>query len=282
MKVSMILMAMSLFLITFSCTTESDVKKVAGYDVKYHDQNPVVDGRPETGDYVNFIMDVTSGGNSVIPEPMEQTMQVSQDESDPISAVLKTMSAGDSVSITVPMDSLPPEALENPEITEEGIQYHIALRSVVDEESYMLEENKKRAAQAEQKLAVDSLIDVYLEKYKEGTLEDLKETENGVEYVIIDEGMGDAIEEKDQISVHYVGRLLESGDEFDNSLERGQPLPLQVGVGAVIQGRDEGLQAFSRGDVGILFIPSEMGYGESGTGPIPANADLVFYVDIAE
>jgi FKBP-type peptidyl-prolyl cis-trans isomerase len=282
MKVSMILMAMSLFLITFSCTTESDVKKVAGYDVKYHDQNPVVDGRPETGDYVNFIMDVTSGGNSVIPEPMEQTMQVSQDESDPISAVLKTMSAGDSVSITVPMDSLPPEALENPEITEEGIQYHIALRSVVDEESYMLEENKKRAAQAEQKLAVDSLIDVYLEKYKEGTLEDLKETENGVEYVIIDEGMGDAIEEKDQISVHYVGRLLESGDEFDNSLERGQPLPLQVGVGAVIQGWDEGLQAFSRGDVGILFIPSEMGYGESGTGPIPANADLVFYVDIAE
>lgn len=282
MKVSMILMAMSLVLITFSCSTQSDTKQVVGYDVKYHEQNPVVDGRPEVGDYVNFIMDVTSAGNSVIPEPMEQTMQITSDESDPISAVLKTMSAGDSVSITVPTDSLPPEALENPEITEEGIQYHIGLLSVTDEESYMLEENKKRAAQAEQKLAVDSLIDVYLEKYKDGTIEDLKETENGIEYVILDEGTGEAIEKNDQISVHYVGRLLESGDEFDNSLERGQPLPLQVGVGSVIQGWDEGLQSFSRGDIGILFIPSEMGYGESGTGPIPANADLVFYVDIAE
>ncbi len=278
----MILMAMSLVLITFSCSTQSDTKQVVGYDVKYHEQNPVVDGRPEVGDYVNFIMDVTSAGNSVIPEPMEQTMQITSDESDPISAVLKTMSAGDSVSITVPTDSLPPEALENPEITEEGIQYHIGLLSVTDEESYMLEENKKRAAQAEQKLAVDSLIDVYLEKYKDGTIEDLKETENGIEYVILDEGTGEAIEKNDQISVHYVGRLLESGDEFDNSLERGQPLPLQVGVGSVIQGWDEGLQSFSRGDIGILFIPSEMGYGESGTGPIPANADLVFYVDIAE
>jgi FKBP-type peptidyl-prolyl cis-trans isomerase len=211
---------------------------------------------------------------------MEQTSQINTDQSDPISQVLMTMSVDDSVSIHVPYDSLPPEATGDPKISEDGIVYHIKMDRIVDEESYMLEQSEKRQAQAAQKLKVDSLLDVYLAEYKQGTIEGLETTENGVEYVVLDEGLGDPIDKNDQINVHYVGRLLSSGDEFDNSLERGQPLPLEVGVGRVIPGWDEGLLQFNRGDVGLLFIPSELAYGDAESGPIPPNSDLLFYVDI--
>lgn len=267
-----------------SCDSQTGAKKetVAGYEVIYHKQNELVDGRAKAGDYVDYSIDITSGDNQVIPETMEQSMQIQMGGDDPISEVLKTMSADDSVSIIVPLDSLPPEAASEKEITDEGIVYHVKLDRIVDEESYMLEQSKKQEAQAAQKLKVDSLLDDYLAMYKNDNIPNLKTTSNGVEYVVLDEGMGEPINANDQINVHYVGRLMETGDEFDNSLQRGQPLPLEVGVGRVIQGWDEGLMKFKRGDTGLLFIPSELAYGENESGPIPPNSDLLFYVDILE
>jgi len=255
---------------------------VAGYEVKYHEQNPVTDGRAQAGDFVDYTINIFSGENQVVPEPMEQTTQISAGSEDPISQVLKTLSVDDSVSIYVPLDSLPAEAQGDPNITEEGIVYHIKMNRIVDEESYMLEQSKMREAQAAQKLQVDSLLDEYLKMYENGSIADLQTTANGVDYVILDAGTGAAVEKNDQINVHYVGRLIATGDEFDNSLERGQPLPLEVGVGRVIQGWDEGLLKFNRGDIGLLFIPSELAYGDADSGPIPANSDLLFYVDILE
>lgn len=255
---------------------------MAGYEVEYHEQNPLTDGRAQAGDFVEYTINIFSGENQVVPEAMEQTTQINAGNEDPISEVLKTMSVDDSVSIYVPLDSLPPKAQGDPKITEEGIVYHIKMNRIIDEESYMLEQSEMREAQAAQKLQVDSLLDVYLAKYKEGTIADLQSTENGVEFVVLDEGAGSPVMKNDRINVHYVGRLIETGNEFDNSLERGQPLPLEVGVGSVIQGWDEGLLQFKQGDIGLLFIPSDLAYGEAESGPIPPNSDLLFYVDILE
>lgn len=281
MRTSIILSLLALTMF-YSCDTQEQSNKVAGYDVEYHEQNPLTDGRAQAGDFVDYTINIFSGENQVVPEPMQQTMQINAGDDDPISEVLKTMSVDDSASIYVPMDSLPPEAQGDPNITEEGIVYHIKMNRIVGEESYMLEQSEMREAQAAQKLQVDSLLDEYLNKYKEGTIADLQTTENGVEYVVLDEGTGAAVVANDRINVHYVGRLIETGNEFDNSLERGQPLPLEVGVGRVIQGWDEGLLQFKRGDIGLLFIPSELAYGEAESGPIPPNSDLLFYVDILE
>jgi FKBP-type peptidyl-prolyl cis-trans isomerase len=266
----------------YSCDSQEQSNKVAGYEVEYHEQNPLTDGRAQAGDFVEYTINIFSGENQVVPEPMEQSTQINAGNEDPISEVLKTMSVDDSVSIYVPLDSLPPEAQGDPKITEEGIVYHIKMNRIIDEESYMLEQSEMREAQAAQKLQVDSLLDVYLAKYKEGTIADLQSTENGVEFVVLDEGAGPPVMKNDRINVHYVGRLIETGNEFDNSLERGQPLPLEVGVGSVIQGWDEGLLQFKQGDIGLLFIPSDLAYGEAESGPIPPNSDLLFYVDILE
>lgn len=281
MRTSIILSLLALTMF-YSCDSQEQSNKVAGYEVEYHEQNPLTDGRAQAGDFVEYTINIFSGENQVVPEAMEQSTQINAGNEDPISEVLKTMSVDDSVSIYVPMDSLPPEAQGDPKITEEGIVYHIKMNRIVDEESYMLEQSEMREAQAAQKLQVDSLLDVYLTKYEEGTIADLQSTENGVEFVVLDEGAGAPVMKNDRINVHYVGRLIETGDEFDNSLERGQPLPLEVGVGSVIQGWDEGLLQFKRGDIGLLFIPSELAYGEAESGPIPPNSDLLFYVDILE
>ncbi len=281
MRTTIILSFLALALFS-SCETQEKNKVVAGYEVEYHVQNPLTDGRAQASDFVDYTINIYSGDNQVVPEPMQQTMQLNAGDTDPISEVLKTLSVDDSVSIYVPMDSLPPEAKGDPNITEEGIVYHIKMNQIIDEETYMLEQSEKREAQAAQKLQVDSLLDEYLKMYKEGTIADLETTENGVEFVVLDEGMGAPVMKNDRINVHYVGRLIETGDEFDNSLDRGQPLPLEVGVGRVIQGWDEGLLEFKRGDIGLLFIPSDLAYGDAESGPIPPNSDLLFYVDIME
>lgn len=56
------------------------------------------------------------------------------------------------------------------------------------------------------------------------------------ELIIIDEieGAGEVVEAGDTVSAHYVGVAFSTGEEFDSSWGRGEPLRFQVGVGMVI------------------------------------------------
>ncbi|EME80817.1 uncharacterized protein MYCFIDRAFT_97870, partial [Pseudocercospora fijiensis CIRAD86] len=80
----------------------------------------------------------------------------------------------------------------------------------------------------------------------------------------------------DTISVHYKGTLLSDGSEFDESYSRGEPLEFKIGDGQVIQGWDEGLLGMCIGQSRKLTIPPDLAYGDSGAGPIPPKATLVF------
>jgi FKBP-type peptidyl-prolyl cis-trans isomerase FkpA len=53
-------------------------------------------------------------------------------------------------------------------------------------------------------------------------------------------------------------------------------------VGGVIPGFSQGLQLLSRGGIVRLCIPASMGYGTQASGPIPANSDLVFQVELLD
>ena len=86
---------------------------------------------------------------------------------------------------------------------------------------------------------------------------------------------------RDKLTMHYTGTLADGGKKFDSSVDRGQPFTFTIGVGQVIQGWDEGVIQMSLGEKAALHIPSAMGYGERGAGgDIPANADLVFEVEL--
>lgn len=102
--------------------------------------------------------------------------------------------------------------------------------------------------------------------------------------MIIDDviiGEGKEVSEGDTVSVHYIGRL-QNGQEFDNSYHRGTPFTFEVGAGRVIEGWEQGLVGMQAGGQRVLVIPSHMAYGDTGAGPIPGGATLVFAIELLE
>lgn len=103
-----------------------------------------------------------------------------------------------------------------------------------------------------------------------------------IERLVIDDvtlGTGPAVEEGDDVTVHYQGSLT-NGVLFDSSYERGTPFTFTVGAGRVIQGWEQGLLGMQVGGQRVLVIPPELGYGNAGGGPIPPNSTLVFTVEL--
>ena len=99
-------------------------------------------------------------------------------------------------------------------------------------------------------------------------------TPEGLSYTVIKAGKGERPNAESRVMVNYKGMLTADGTEFDSGQDAQFP------VGGVIPGFALGLQLMQAGGSYRLCIPSKLGYGEAGTGPIPANADLVFEVDL--
>ncbi len=55
-----------------------------------------------------------------------------------------------------------------------------------------------------------------------------------------------------------------------------------MGAGQVIQGWDQGVGGMKVGGKRTLIIPASLGYGSSGSGPIPGNAGLVFDIELLQ
>jgi len=102
-------------------------------------------------------------------------------------------------------------------------------------------------------------------------------TASGLQYKVITSGSGATPTLSDTVETHYTGKFLD-GSEFDSSVSRGQPLTFPVT--GVIAGWTEALQLMQEGDKWQLFIPSDLAYGERGVGPIPANATLIFDIEL--
>ena len=98
-----------------------------------------------------------------------------------------------------------------------------------------------------------------------------------LEIVDITEGTGDQVAAHDWVQVHYVGVSQSTGEEFDSSWERGEPI--EFGLDGVIQGWTEGLVGMNVGGRRTLVIPADQAYGEETTGGQPAGV-LVFTIDL--
>ncbi len=99
----------------------------------------------------------------------------------------------------------------------------------------------------------------------------------------IEVGKGEEATAGKQISAHYVGVAWSTGEEFDASWNRGQPLDFTVGVGQVIQGWDQGLLGMKVGGRRKIVIPPHLGYGDRGAGAaIKGGETLIFVVDLVD
>ena len=103
--------------------------------------------------------------------------------------------------------------------------------------------------------------------------------ENGLEIQDLKVGTGAEVRLGQGLTMHYSGTL-EDGTKFDSSYDRGEPFQFVLGAGQVIKGWDLGVQGMKVGGKRKLIIPSSLGYGERGIGPIPPNATLVFEVEV--
>ena len=87
----------------------------------------------------------------------------------------------------------------------------------------------------------------------------------------------------DNVAVHYVGVAYSTGEEFDASYNRGDPLEFRLGAGRVIAGWDTGVAGMKVGGRRQLTIPPHLGYGDRGAGGvIKPGETLIFVVDLID
>jgi len=105
-------------------------------------------------------------------------------------------------------------------------------------------------------------------------------TESGLQYKEVVSGDGEIPTSDKTVVVHYKGTLID-GTEFDSSYKRDQPY--ETPVTNVIKGWVEALQLMNVGDKFELAIPSDLAYGQRGSGElIGADATLLFDVELIE
>ncbi len=124
------------------------------------------------------------------------------------------------------------------------------------------------------------------------------ELPSGLKILNLKEGSGEKPKIGQKVGVIYAG-YLEDGSMFDsndkevatkynkfnwNREQAGgyNPIPMDYSTEArLIAGFKEALLTMSVGDKIRVFIPSHLGYGEQGSGPIPPNSELVFDLEIS-
>ena len=92
------------------------------------------------------------------------------------------------------------------------------------------------------------------------------------------EGDGTAANSGDRVTVHYVGVAYSTGEEFDASWNRGDPLQFQLGAGQVIAGWDQGVQGMKAGGRRQLIIPPDLAYGDRGAAHVIAPGETLIFV----
>ena len=97
-------------------------------------------------------------------------------------------------------------------------------------------------------------------KTKEGVIE----LPSGLQYKVLTMGIGAKPIDGQNVKVHYHGTLID-GTVFDSSVDRGQPLTLNVN--GVIAGWTEALKMMPVGSKWKIFLPSNLAYGDGGAPP---------------
>ena len=95
---------------------------------------------------------------------------------------------------------------------------------------------------------------------------------SGLQYRVVKSGSGKTPGPNDTVTVAYKGSLVD-GYVFDQT-KPGQTHDLPLAK--LIAGWQEALALMKEGDEWELAIPSALGYGAQGGGPVPSNQTLIF------
>jgi FKBP-type peptidyl-prolyl cis-trans isomerase len=255
------------------------------------------------GSFLLYNLKITTGTDSVIystaDQPFPGYLQAndSMPTNNGMDEIFLGLRKGDSIQFQATARTIFGENFPPSMRGEDVVKVNLGAFEIMDQAAIeaffnktMEAEDKKKAERAVVLLAEESkTIEAYLkEKGLNGT-----KTASGLYYVIEREGTGEATTPNTTMSVDYAGYLLD-GTLFDTSIPEiakannifneqrpYEALPVNVGMGQVIPGWDEGLMLLKKGSKAKFIIPSPLGYGENGAGAaIPANSILVFDVEV--
>lgn len=105
----------------------------------------------------------------------------------------------------------------------------------------------------------------------------VKTLPNGIQYKVLKEGTSSVKPtEKSKVKVHYKGTLTD-GKVFDSSEGRD---PIEFQLDQVIKGWTEVLQEMPVGSKWEVVIPSDLAYGDQGSGTIAPGETLIFDIEL--
>ena len=112
-------------------------------------------------------------------------------------------------------------------------------------------------------------------------------TTTGLRYIEGAAGVGNALPWCRSLAVHYTGYLLD-GTKFDSSRDIGRPLVFTPGLGALIDGFEQGVIGMRTCGTRRLIIPPNLGFGaeplrnQAGEIIVPGNSTVVYDVEMLE
>jgi FKBP-type peptidyl-prolyl cis-trans isomerase len=109
----------------------------------------------------------------------------------------------------------------------------------------------------------------------------VQSSESGLHYKVLEPGSEVKPTMSDKVLVHYKGTLID-GTQFDSSYDRGEPA--EFPLNGVVKGFGEGLTKVGAGGKIVLYIPSELGYGNTPRpgGAIKPGDTLIFECELVE
>ncbi|MES2593203.1 MAG: FKBP-type peptidyl-prolyl cis-trans isomerase [Bacteroidota bacterium] len=262
--------------------------------------------KAKEGDIVKLILSYKNSKDSVLFDSKKNNPNGSSFIEFPLSKssfkgsfeeALSMMSVGDSASFIISADSVYLKtfrAKELPPYIEKGsmLTFDAKLEKVTPKDEVEKERNQKMEEQKAIAELRKNEEPKMFSKYLEDNKINAKPTASGLYYIEKAKGKGPKPAKGSMVKVNYTGRLLD-GTVFDTSDEAVakeaklfderrpyQPIEFPLGEGQVIPGWDEGISLMSVGSKAQLIIPSSIGYGEQGAGPIPPFSPLVFDVEL--
>ncbi|MGB0914479.1 MAG: peptidylprolyl isomerase [Crocinitomicaceae bacterium] len=156
-------------------------------------------------------------------------------------------------------------------------QYAAKMDAYVKEQKAREEEYKKIAAMSNEEYS-NYMFEAVKKDYPNA-----QKSNSGLVYIIEDEGEGAKPTKGAGMSVHYTGSFRRTGDKFDSSVDRGQPMDFKFLEQRMVPGFEEGLSLLAKGGKAKIIIPYYSAYGAQGRpGAIPPYSDLVFDLEIVD
>lgn len=129
-----------------------------------------------------------------------------------------------------------------------------------------------------------------LDKYIKNNNITVKPTNSGLYYIELEKGAGDTIKAGDRVDILYRTWVIGADSlklvdwNIDAQGRFYDPLRFQVtpqGVSSsVVDGKNEGIKFMQLGTKAKMIVPSQIGYGQRGSGSIGAFSTLVFEVRV--